>query len=169
MDSEEDAVEARSVSIRMAGCLGKPDPISSFPVAAPPGKKGVEEGFRPGLRIIVQEQESENKETKKGGISLIDLQRWVTTPCVILTDGSHKPSISALSSHTEKTVRKLLRMSPAVRGDGVEERKRANNQLWRDGQLSAVNSSTELRPPAPMTMNHVHHKDGWKTIVLYNE
>jgi hypothetical protein len=102
MDSDDDAVEARSVSTRLAACLGKPNPPSSFPVAVPPGKKGVEDGFRPGLLIIVQEQEGENKETKKSGISLIDLQRWVTTPCVILTYGSREPSVSPLSSHTEK-------------------------------------------------------------------
>lgn len=63
MDSEDDALETRSVSTRFAACLERPNPPSSFPAAVPPGKKGVEEGFRPGLLIIVQEQESENKET----------------------------------------------------------------------------------------------------------
>ena len=53
MDSDDDAIEARSGSIRFVGCLRKPDPPSSFPAAAPPGKNGVEEGFRPGLLIIV--------------------------------------------------------------------------------------------------------------------
>ena len=53
MDSDEDDVEARSGSTRLAAGFGTPDPPSSFPVAVPPGKKGVEEGFRPGLLIIV--------------------------------------------------------------------------------------------------------------------
>ena len=53
MDSDDDAVEARSGSTRLTVCLRESDPPSSFPAAAPPGKNGVEEGFRPGLLIIV--------------------------------------------------------------------------------------------------------------------